>query len=248
MQVESTEDRQLKSKKLKASAFAAGLIAFSIMAVSNAWATVLTVNSISAEWTNPVDGANITNNGVQSNPTAAEIWWGNVPQGDPQSGFTFLTSAPGSFPVTVGDAFSLGTFTHHNNMIDNGPITQVRLDLNLDIGGSNVGPFLTVFDFFESPNSCSPQPDCSNDTISLPEIGTSTTISVGDQMYAFTILGFSIDGGLSFLNSLTTPEETLNSADLYAKVSAVPLPGAVWMFLTALSALGLSGWRRKKVA
>ena len=246
--MESTEDSQLSTKRIKTSALAAGLIAAFMMAVSTAQAAVLTIDSISAEWTNPVGGTSITNNGVQSNPTAAQIRWGEVPGTRPQSGFNFLTSAPGSFGVNTDEAFSLGTFTHLNNVIDDGPISSVRLDLNLTIGGTGVvGPFLTIFNFFESPNGCQPLPTCANDLAWLSDYEASTTFFVGDDAYALTILGFSLDGGLSFIDFLTTPEDQMQSAQLYAKVSAVPLPAAVWMFLSALSALGLSAWRRKKV-
>jgi hypothetical protein len=247
--VESTEDSQLNTKRFKVSALAAGLIAVFMAAVSNAEAAVLTVDSISAEWTNPVGGTSITNNGVQTNPGVAQIRWGEVPGSRPQSGFNFLGSAPGSFGVNEGEAFSLGTFTHLNNVIDDGPITAVRLDLNLTIGGTGVvGPFLTLFNFYESPNGCQPQPTCANDLASLSGIGTSTTFAVGDVTYALTILGFSQDGGLSFIDFLSTGEDHTQSAQLYAKVSAVPLPAAAWLFLSALSALGLSGWRRRKIA
>jgi hypothetical protein len=235
-------------KSLKALFVAAGLVAVTVTAVPNAQAAVLTVNTISAEWTNPVGGTNIVNNGVQSNPTAAEIRWGVTNGSQPQSGFDFLTAAPPSFDVTTDEAFSLGTFTHHNNTIESGPITSVDLALNLDIGGTGVGPFLTVFDFVETNNGCSPQPDCANDPSTLSGLDTKTIFSVGDQAYALTILGFSFDDGETFFDFLSTPEGQQGVGQLYAKVSAVPLPAAVWLFLSALSALGVSAWRRRTVS
>ena len=58
-----------------------------------------------------------------------------------------------------------------------------------------------------------------------------------------TFTSFAVEAGLS-------PEtgEVLSSQDAGLTFTPVPLPGALPLFATGLGALGLLGWRRKKVA
>jgi hypothetical protein len=228
----------------------AGLLTLSIVFASNAYAVALTVNMISGEWTDVVGGLDVTNNGPQSNPTAAQLRWGGIIPTNPlsaQSGYDFLSAAPVAFDVNTGDLFAIGTFTHFNNPISSGSgILSANLRVFADVGGvGNVGPFTFFFDHTETPNDCDTSPSCSDDIVTISNLTTSAFFESGDELYTLSIAGFSTDGGNTIGNIFSSPEGQFNTATLYgAFVRPVPLPPAVLLFLSGLAALFMMAKRR----
>lgn len=236
-----------RMKKSRSTVAVVALVVISMLAVSNV-SLAVTVDSISGEWTNVSGGAYVSSNGVQSNPTAAELRWGEPSNAeDAQSGYDFLSAAPPSFDAFDGLIFSIGTFTHLNNTIVlNTAIDSAQLDVNIAIDGyGNTGPYQFLFTHDETNNDCTPLPDCANDIVTISSLNPSDTFVVGDQVFLLTILGFSVDGGNTITDIFSSPEGGFNSAQLYAMfVSQVPLPAALWLFLTGLA--GLAGFRLRE--
>lgn len=209
-------------------------------------AAPITVNSISGEWTNEVGGEDVSN--TISGDGTAELRWG-TDVGFGQSGYNFDPSAPPAFTVAADDAFMIGTFTHINRPILSGTsIESAQLDVLVEIlSGGDTGPFLFSFLHNETPNRCRPQPNCASDIVTISNLVTSDTFSVGDQLFTLSILGFSIDGGNTILTSFSSREGLSNSAALYAQfVSVVPIPAALPLFLTMLAGMGALRWWRKR--
>lgn len=228
----------------------AGLVALFISIASNANAAVLTVNTITGEWTDVVGGLDVTNNGPQSNPTAAQLRWGGIIPTNPlsaQSGYDFLSAAPAAFDANTGEPFAIGTFTHFNNPVSSGSgISSANLSVFAAIGGvGNVGPFTFFFDHTETPNTCDTGPGCSDDRVTISNLTTSASFEAGGALYTLSIVGFSSDGGNTIGNIFFSPESQFNSTTLYgAFVRPVPIPPALFLFLSGLAALFLMAKRR----
>lgn len=234
-------------KFLRVAAVTVGLIAFSTATVSPASAATVTVDSISANWTNVVGGGSSVSNTVNGAGTAELRWGENAGFG--QSGYDFDPSAPPAFDVNSGEAFVIGNFTHINMPIRSGTsIDSAQLDVLVEIAsGGEPGPYLFSFLHDETPNRCSPRPNCANDIVKISNLVTSDTFSIGDQLFTLSVLGFSTDGGVTISDMFSSREKHTNSAKLYAEfVSVVPLPAALPLFLSMLAGMGFLRWWRKK--
>lgn len=209
-------------------------------------AAPITVSSISAEWTNVDGGEGVTN--TISGDGTAELRWG-TDVGFGQSGYDFDPSAPPEIIINPNEAFTIGTFTHINRPILSGTsIESTQLDVLVEIeSGGDTGPYLFSFLHDETPNRCRPRPSCASDIVTISNLVSSDTFSIGDQLFTLSILGFSIDGGETILASFSSLEGLSNSAQLYAQfVAVVPIPAALPLFLTMLFGMGALRWWRNR--
>ena len=133
--------------------------------------------------------------------------------------------------ITSSSAFS-STFAN----------VDLAMSLNFDSSNSTgTYQFKSAIDIVETDNSL---PD-SADSVSVILDNTNPFLSIDGQDYIFELLGFS-NGNAGFNHVFVQPEKSSSSVDLYAQITAVPLPPAALLFLTSLSGLFISANRRKK--
>ncbi|MFV0478897.1 MAG: THxN family PEP-CTERM protein [Parahaliea sp.] len=217
------------------------------LCMSNATAGPLDITNIDGSWINPVPSANVTALSNTASPGTDSIRWGGT-AGDINSGSGYdFTAASNITPVALGTAFVLGTFTHLNLPITQ-TISAVEYAFSFDTNGSpaNLASIFS-FDHNETPNSTGSSP-ADDDVVTVTSATLNHLITVGTDTYYFNLLGFSVDGGMSFGNIFSSPENGSNSVRLYGivtnqPVGAVPTPGTLLLIMCGL--LGFT-FRRKR--
>ena len=98
---------------LRKASFIVTMLLFS----TSTYSLPITINSVGADWTEVVGGAETVNffntDDIEGNE---EIRWG-TPAETEQSGYRFDSAAPPAFTVETGEVFTLGDFTHTNQPI-----------------------------------------------------------------------------------------------------------------------------------
>lgn len=220
-----------------------------------AMASPLDITSIVGQWQNAVGGP-LTLLDNQGGQTVDRIRWGADPHWSPDgSGYDFTPSA-NILGVTVGTPFVLGTFTHHNQTIPLGTeITAVQYGFQFQTTGLP-GALGTTLNFFHNETPNTPPPDCPPGTIGslcadVVTIGAAILggpVTVGSEIYMFTLLGFSPDG-VSFSSSYMSQELASNTTQLYAVVTsrpfATPEPAALLLLGSGLAAAAAAARRMR---
>jgi hypothetical protein len=235
--------------------FGIAMVALALVAcaASPVLATPFEIQSLTAEFANPVPEAlaTIVNTG---NPVT--IRWGSQTR---QSGYDFESIVPPEIAGTAPDGpFLLGYFTHHNFVIPSGTSitsTELILTFALDLDGTLFSPVFTyLLDHEETPNSIpcaypSDTPCADRVTISSPSGGNQFTVG----LTVFTLnLAFSPDGGNTFSNQYITQENLANTAGLYGFLETsiipeiIPEPGTWTLMGLGLAGVAIGGWRRRR--
>jgi len=169
---------------------------------------------------------------------------------DPQSSLSYEGAAFDG--VKENTEFKIGTLIYDNTVIydttsfaeyvsDNrlGNSFEVRLDFSAP---SKSGGFVFNYDLsvIETDNSL---PDSADRVSLIPAEGFNPSFLIGGTEFYFELLGFKKDEKV-YDNFFVQQENSKSPVNLYAKISAVPVPSAVWLFITALSGFFLMGKRR----
>jgi len=189
---------------------------------------------------------NVTDAGLLAGTTEAGFlsWGGSF--GD-QSSLRYQSE---EFSITDNIPFKVATLTYSNTAIFSGTsfsntFSSVALKLALDFSSPNSidsSSFNYNLIVAETLNS-SGTPE---DSVTLiPTSGSNPLLvnSSGENFY-FELLGFEGQTG-SFNNFFIQQEGTSSTIDLYAKITAVPVPSALWLFMTALSGFIITGKQKR---
>lgn len=159
-----------------------------------------------------------------------------------QSHFWFngTGSVDGSSATTIsyGEAFSLGSFTYTNEqtVLSGG---QVEIDFRMEIQLDGYG--LMPIEYRIGIDNTSNPADDRASLLSYPE---SVAFEMGGVNYLLSLQGFSRDSGASFETYADLPEGEQTTAEIYATITEVPVPAALWLFGTGL--IALAGFARRK--
>jgi hypothetical protein len=144
--------------------------------------------------------------------------WG---RGHHQSGYDF-DAVDGTVTLASSDAFQLGTFTHIKNAIALGTqLAQAEYSLGFDVNGTPASWSTSMmFEHNETLNRCNHRanPHCSDDIVNVRAESYRGEFRLGSDLWLFTLLGFSMDGGRSFGFTLQSPEQGRMTSPLYARV------------------------------
>ncbi len=154
----------------------------------------------------------------------------------------------GAFSINNSQPFKIGTLTYNNTRIaSNSSYNLTFTDKSFDIGLDFTVPASANYTFNydlqddETVNSLS---DSADRLALIPANNFNPTFTLSGQNFSFELLGFS-NGSGGFNNSFIQAEDTSSSVDLYAKITAVPVPSAVWLFITALTGFFITGNRKR---
>ena len=204
-------------------------------------ASPLNIIDITGSWQN-ASGGPLTLLDNDPGQSTDRIRWGAWSPSE-ASGYDFTPSADLT-AVTVGSPFVLGTFTHHNRTIPSGTdITAVQYAFGFATNGTP-GSLGTTLQFFhnETPNAgtCPAGtigPLCA-DIVTISAAFLGSVISVGSDIYTFTLLGFSPDG-VNFSSQYVSQESGSNTTKLFATVSSQSIPSVATPEPASLALLGL---------
>jgi len=218
----STERESSMTRKALAITLAA--LAGATMAAP-ARADLITIDTISTAWQNPVGGANIVINNTAGLDT---IRWGTGQTPAGPSGYNWLPEAtPFVAPSEV--PFSLGTFTHVNQPISATADAITSVDQAFTVGTFQSPATLSATCLFSHEEIFNGLPcayPCTTpcaDRVTVSDAFFNAPFLYNDIPHFFTLLGFSTDGGATISTVFVTQEGMNNNADLYAIITHTPV-------------------------
>ncbi|MFA7386240.1 MAG: choice-of-anchor K domain-containing protein [Thiohalobacteraceae bacterium] len=153
--------------------------------------------------------------------------------------------------LPVGTAFQVGYFSFLNGTPGHRRTNVSALDLSLSFHTTEgaIGDFVFGVTI---DNTHDKQKKGNADHLTLVYDQGPYSFSYAGQLYSLDFLGLSTDGGKSFTDSLTVPENEKLASGLFATITAkstppiepVPVPAAAWLLGSGL--LGLIGLGRRR--
>jgi len=137
------------------------------------------------------------------------------------------------------EPFALGKLRFHNGTgIGDTGLIDANLALSFMLEGA-LAPVDFVFRLTLTETGSVDRKNKGSDVLTLTPANETSRFNVqtGSGSVIFTVLGWSEDGGQTFINSLTVGDGVNVKAKLYGAVMPVPVPAAVWLFGTGLVAL-----------
>lgn len=213
---------------------------------------VISVQGVNGTWSGVTGGTYVEGTGTN------QIYWGGESQStDQKSSYLFEPASPSIFSVTLDQPFTIGKFTHINNVIPVGAgITGAQLNLlmSLNIDGTllNNIPFTFNFQHNETPNvsgKCPPgSASVCDDIVTFTNNDPSANIfTVNGQQYTLTLSGFLVNGKQA--QQFLTQEDKANKAYLEGVISLnhinVPEP-STYLLLGSTLGITLLGLRQRK--
>jgi len=197
-------------------------------------------------FSDPLSVRYLFNNDQGSNailPAVAEFGWGFDFDSGRSSRFQF-DGANGDvgLPTDSSLLINLGSFSYTNlPTVLVGDTVTVDLDLTVDILGFGQTSFNYGLEVTNTNNTGSDP-----DSMRVVNTPGSFIFNVEGSDYELALPGFSTDAGSSFATVFDLAEGSTLNMGVYAqlnRVSAVPVPSAVWLFGSAL--IGLVGVSRR---
>ena len=145
------------------------------------------------------------------------------------------------FSTGLDTLFAVGNFTFRNGSTwsnSHNFTGDLPLDVKLSFTNPLVGDeqFQYTFNYKQTPNIHN-NPVLDADILKFPTNGfTSDTFNFDGVDYDLMLMGFSSDGGNTFVSEFDSPEESIAEAMLYAQIRAKSIPEP-----TTIAGLGLFG-------
>ena len=145
------------------------------------------------------------------------------------------------FSTGLDTLFAVGNFTFRNGSVklaSHNFTGDLPLDVKLSFTNPLVGDeqFQYTFNYEQTPNIHN-DPVLDADILKFPTNGsTSDTFNFDGVDYTLMLMGFSSDGGNTFVSEFDSPEESIAEAMLYAQIRAKSIPEP-----TTIAGLGLVG-------
>lgn len=138
------------------------------------------------------------------------------------------------FSISPGSAFSLGNFTYTNlPTYRSSGVKGVDFRVNINLSGVGWSSFDYSLSIDNTPNNGVNDAD----HVGLKNRSDNVFFDYAGQSYMMEVLGFSRDGGLTFENYASVEERSSTTAEIYARVQVVPIPAAIWLFVSGSIAL-----------
>ncbi|VAX07313.1 hypothetical protein MNBD_GAMMA25-2629 [hydrothermal vent metagenome] len=174
----------------------------------------------------------------------AEFGWGVNLASYESSRFQFDgVNADAELPLDSSLLINLGSFTYTNlETVLVGDVVTVDLGLAVNVFGAGQTKLTYALEVNNTDNVAA-----GSDSMRVINSPENVIFTVDGSDYELLMLGFSIDGGNSFESNFNLAEGASLNMGIYVqldRVSAVPVPAAVWLFGSAL--LGLAGIARRK--
>jgi|GEM_PF-3908585 len=157
----------------------------------------------------------------------------------------------GGFSTSTNDRelFIVGALTYKNTAITSLSSYELNVgDKSLDIGMEFTSPSIANYIFnydlmiVETNNK---EVDSADRVTLLPADNFSPNFVVDGQEFTFELVGFGKTSE-GILKPFVQEEGSSETVNLYAKITAVPIPSALWLFMTALSGFIITGNRKRK--
>jgi len=162
---------------------------------------------------------------------------------------SLMLAAEGAFSAEMGVPFKIATLTYDNKKTFE-VLSEADLTIKLSFVQSEVIKSLG-FNYKLTINETNNRSDNSDDRVMLtPVVEFEPLFNLNGEEYIFSLLGFKKGDdvlGYSYENFFDQPENSNSSSELYAvidKLKPVPVPSAIWLFITALSGFFISSKRR----
>lgn len=223
-----------------------GLVSLALLVFSgmtNAAPVTFTFQSTSGTWGSYSSTATYAPSFIQGVGTN-DVRWGDAINSSSLQKSLIYDGNTNTAQVTPGSAFAIGWLTHANHAISaDSNITSANLSLQLSLAGYDAVNFNYNFGISQGLETTDPQTSYA-DTLTFTPVG-STQFSLGSQAYSFELLGFYDMNNSNTYSTLIVPDTlTALQIPLYAKITAVPVPAALWLLGSGL--LGLAGFAKRK--
>lgn len=158
--------------------------------------------------------------------------------------------------IGFDNPFVLGRLTFDNGASNGSPaVSGAGLGVSFFWGDASMSPVELIFglSLTEQTLALSDHKDIEGDLLSLSATTRSFLLDTATGKFRLDLLGWSQDGGQSFIDSLFVPDHSHEGLKLYASLQAidippdpqaVPVPTAVWLLGSGLVALAGTARRR----